>query len=104
MIIGKLDRRIEIQTATDTRDAFGAGVPSYTTTYTVWASIVPAGGQEGTEGEKQTATGIVKFSIRYISGLDEKMRILYDSEYYDIMSIDEPDRKRSLDITAKKKV
>ena len=106
MIIGKLDRRIEIQTATDTRNAFGEGVPGWTTTNTVWAAAEPGGGNEGTEGEKITATGLIKFTIRYIAGLDEKMRIIYGGETYDITNISEPvlERKRVLEITAKKKV
>lgn len=104
MIIGKMDRRIEIQSATDTRDSFGAGVPSFSTIHTVWAQYESRGGAEVTEGEKVTATGLVTFTIRYVSGLNEKMRILFNGEYYDITNIQEPDRKRSLIIDAKKKV
>ena len=102
--IGKFDRRITIQQTTDIRDEFGAGVPAWSTFATVWANAAPSGGNEKTEGQKITATGIVLFTIRYIAGIDEKMQIVYNGDTYNITNIDEPDRRRSLLITANKKL
>ena len=102
--IGKFDRRITIQQTTDIRDEFGAGVPAWSTFATVWANAAPSGGNEKTEGQKITATGVVIFTIRYLSGVDEKMQILYQGDYYNITNIDEPDRRKTLTITAQKKV
>jgi SPP1 family predicted phage head-tail adaptor len=104
MIIGKLDRRIQIQSLSETRDSFGGNSPAWNTLYSVWASVTPLGGIEKDEADKTTATSPVTFSIRYITGLREKMRIVYNSDIYNIISIGEPDRRRSLTITAQKKI
>jgi SPP1 family predicted phage head-tail adaptor len=104
MIIGKMDRKIAFQVVSEPNDDFGGSTPSWTTVISCWASLTPGGGIEKDEADKVTATSPVVFGIRYKAGIDEKMRILYNSEIYNIISIAEPDRRKSLQITANKKV
>jgi len=103
MTIGKFDRRIQIYGTTSTVDAYGQPVTARALMHTVWAKMEPLEGSEGTDGDKVTATGRVKFSIRYRTGLNEAREILFDEEYYDVVSIEKPDRKRILEITGEKK-
>ncbi len=103
MIIGRFDRRIEIYGSTTATDGFGQPVETESLFKTVWAKIEALGGTEGTEGNKVTAAGKVKFSIRYRTGVTEAMQIKFDSEYYDILSIGKPDRKRILEIVGEKR-
>jgi SPP1 family predicted phage head-tail adaptor len=39
MVVGRLNRRIAIQTQTTTQDAVGQELPSWSTAYSCWASI-----------------------------------------------------------------
>jgi len=100
---GDLDRRIVIYTATTARDSMGQSVETPAILATVWAKITPVGGGEDTEGDKVTASNRVMFTIRFRTDVTEAMQILFDTEYYDIVTIEKPDRKRRLEITAEKK-
>lgn len=104
--IGELDRRIEIYTQTESRDEFGQAVPTDVLLIAVWASILPSAGVEKLEGKKPTASNEIQFGIRYRTGITEKMKILYNSAYYNITKIDEnvkEGRKRYLILTAEKR-
>jgi SPP1 family predicted phage head-tail adaptor len=102
--IGELYRRITISNPTETADAFGGKAITWSTLATCWSEADPTIGQEGTEAEKITATGFMDFKIRYRTGIDQKSRITYNSEYYDIIEIKEVGRRRFLVLTGKKKV
>lgn len=102
-MIGELDNRIEIYSVTETSDGFG-GVTTANVLYkTVWAQMVPSGGTEGFEAKKLTAVNQVIFIIRYLAALTEKYKIKYESNWYDILKIEAPDRKRYLNVVAEKK-
>lgn len=103
MQIGNLNRRIDIYTQTTTADTYGATVETDSLVRSTWAQIEPASGNEALEGKKDTATRAVKFMIRYRTGMTEKMKIKYDGSFYNITAIEEPDKKRTLVITAEKK-
>ena|SRR3990167_11247462 len=98
MRAGKLDRRIFIQTATVTRDAFGQAINTWSTTYTVWADVFPMPFNETFEGDRKTEQKLFKVRIRYISGIIPSQRVIYNSQYYDIVSINEGNRQEYLDL------
>lgn len=100
---GDLDRRVIIYTATTATDSFGQDVATDAILATVWAKITPVGGGEDTEGNKVTASNRVMFTIRHRTDVTEKMKVKFDSEYYDILTIEKPDRKRRLEITGEKR-
>ena len=101
-MIGKLDKRIEIQNYTVAKNSSGEDVRSWSTLVTVWAGITYKGGGETYEADQKVATDRVIFRIRYTT-VAADYRILYDSTYYDILDIDGDNRLRYLDITAKKR-
>jgi len=95
MNINKLDRKIIIQerdTDVVTNDV-GEVIPTWTTFLTTYAHIQRAGGREQLEADKDTATVKRRFKIRFFAGIDETMRIVYDSKNYDIETIQELDRE-----------
>ena len=98
--VGKRDQRIIIQVSTSTTDEFNAPTVTWSTFATVWASVADssAGSYEKYESDQLTAVRNTMFNIRYLEGVKEKMRILYDDRFYDIEYIGRPDRKRSLDL------
>lgn len=87
--IGDLDQRITIQTATEATNDYAEPIPTWGTHATVWAKVdYPTGGNdEEQEANKQTIHRRVEFTIRYLSTVTEKMRVLYDAEAYDILTV-----------------
>jgi SPP1 family predicted phage head-tail adaptor len=97
-----MDRRVEIYTQTTATDTYGQRVDTDTLSATVWAAVEPIGGDEGVEGNKTTATARVKFTLRYRSGMTEKMKLKHDGTMHHIVLIEEIGRKRFLEITAER--
>ena len=95
---GKLDRRISLQTATDTQDVYGQAVSVWATTYTVWADVFPMPYTEQVEGDRKTEGTMFKMRIRYQPSIVNTMRVSYGAYYYDIISIQEGNRQEYLDL------
>lgn len=92
---GQLDRRITLQTFSETTDAFGQEVKSYSTLATVWAKVVEKIGKESEEGDMIAATKKVEFMIRYRTDVNEEMRISYNSNIYKIKAIQSADARKA---------
>lgn len=104
--IGKLDRRITIQSYTETKNNFGEKEIAWEDEATVWASITYAnkGTGEDMAAKRETAMTTVLFTIRFNSAYkDKKKRLSYDSQIYDIISVKEEGRRRFLIIEAQLK-
>ena len=89
-MIGQLDERITLQSATRTADGAGgftvswANLPSVPT---VWASIKPVRGSEGNAEDRVNARSTALFTIRNRSDLDESVRIVWRGEVWNIREI-----------------
>lgn len=103
MGFGNLDRRIVIQTGTETVTTNGERTVVWSAYHTCWAGIGYVGGDEKYEADQLTASNDIAFKIRYTTGITEKMRISYDSAFYDITHIAEVNRERYLILKAEKK-
>lgn len=96
MRAGKLRHWITIQHRTDTRDSYGEPIPAWTTYDQVWASIEPIVGREYFASKETRSQSTHRVRIRYRSGVTTKMRIYWDSRYFDIESVlnlEEKDRE-----------
>ena len=100
---GRMDKLITIQEQSadsPAHDSYGAPSSTWGTYITRWAEKIDKGGREfftgGTVGE-----ATCMFKMYYVDGLTTKMRISYDSEYYDIIGIAELGRQDTHEITAK---
>jgi SPP1 family predicted phage head-tail adaptor len=102
MNIGRLDRKIEIYTGTETKNSQGESVDTWAVFHSAFAKVQKKSGGEQVEGQKETATNKVNFNIRFFDGINETMRVLYDSNYYDILEIQELGRE-GLRITGERK-
>lgn len=98
--VGRRDQRIIIQESTNSTDEYNSPVVTWSTFATVWAKVTDSspGSSERYESDQLTAVRTTTFNIRYLEGVKEKMRILYDDRFYDIEYIGRPDRKRSLEL------
>jgi SPP1 family predicted phage head-tail adaptor len=90
MQVGRLNQRIIIQNYSETQNSFGEVVRSYSTLYTRWAQVKPTGGSESIQADEKVASRVAEFTIRMQgTTIDEKMRIVWNSYTWEIVSIDE---------------
>lgn len=104
MRIGRLRHRIVIEQATETQDGSGFPAPSWATYATRWAAVEPMTGRERFEGAQFESAVDTKFTVRHDSltaAITPKMRISYDSRYFEIDAVINPEeRNRTLEILA----
>lgn len=98
MRAGDLDRKIVIQTVTESRSGSGAVTDSWSAFATVWAKVRPLSGREYLAAAQINAEVDTEFTIRWLSGVTPKMRISYDGNIYDIEHIAEIGRREGLKI------
>lgn len=110
MRAGKLDRKIQIERRTDTRDDHGQPIAVWTRIGTTrWASYGPVSGAERFIADQFVAREQVEFQVRWASDLDDlnpKDRIVFpitsgtasDSQIYEIMAVHEIGRREGLRI------
>lgn len=92
---GKFDRKVTVLQVTETQNSYGE-VEKTTSTYaTRWAEKKYGTGSENVEADRLTPIKQVNWTFDYISGLDESMIIQdRDGEQFDIIEIEELERKR----------
>jgi len=96
MQAGTMDRRIVLQTATETRDDYGEPVPSWSTLATVWARYRALSGRERFVDDQIQATLEAEFVVRYRGDVTPKQRISWDSETWQIEAVLEEGRREYL--------
>jgi len=102
MKAGELDRRITIQQNTVSAGSeYGEPQDSWTTFATVWADVVPMVGRELAQAQQISGEVTTKFIIRWLSGVQDNMRISYNSQYYDIFRVHELNRREGVEIWAR---
>lgn len=101
MRIGALDRRIQLQSSTKTRNAVGESVDDWSTYATVWANVRELRAKEYFEGEQKIEERLTKFIIRYRADVDEKHRVLYNDQLFDIQPTTELGRRQYLEFMGK---
>ncbi|SHF50233.1 phage head closure protein [Caloramator proteoclasticus] len=88
MNIGDMRHRITILKPVKATDDNGFETETYENFKTVWASISNLYGREYFEAATLNAEKTVKFTIRYIDGIDNSMRISFRGKQYEITFID----------------
>lgn len=96
-----LDRYIRIWAESTTRNEYNEPVKTWALFQAMRAAVNYRGGREGYYARQVVATGDVYFTIRFLTGIDEKMFIEYNGRMYDIKHIEEVGRRQWLGITAK---
>ncbi len=89
---GRLDRRITIQQNTPTQDGAGQPIDSWADLATVWSEVIPVGGSEIFAARQTGAETVKKFRIRWRGDVLRAMRVVYDSDNYDIADVAEDRR------------
>ncbi len=89
-MIGKLDQRVTFQRKTETPDGIGGTVRTWdnlASNPAVWANVKARLGREAMVNGRMTAVMPVTFTIYNRADLDERDRILWNGEAYNILSI-----------------
>ena len=94
MNAGELRHQITIQTPTEAQDSLGAVISTWSTFATVRASVEPLQGREYLALQQVQSEAGVKIRIRYLPGLNAKMRVLWTSKIYEIENILEIESRR----------
>lgn len=102
MRAGSLDRRLTIERATETRDAFNEPVLTWAPLATVWAGYTPVSDGERFRAGERAADISARFVIRHssqVAGLSPKDRAVFEGAAYDILNVKEVGRRVGLEIT-----
>lgn len=86
----RMDQRITLQVPTLTSDGGGGQTAAWgdiPSTPVVWARVMPKRGNERMEEDRMSATGVYLFTIRNRTDLDERMRIVWRGENYNVRAI-----------------
>lgn len=87
MGIGDLNKRMSIQSPTQTADGMGGWTTTYATVATVWAAVWPTSAKETLKAGQTSMEITHRIRIRYRAGVDPSYRILFGTRYFSIMSI-----------------
>ncbi len=95
--IGRLNRKVDIYTVTDTPDDQGGGAESNALTRTVWANVEPLTGSRAKEYSQIVSGKGYRVTMLKPSDLTitEKNYLVFDSrrmEIHSVISVDEEDR------------
>ena len=89
MKAGELDRRILIQRPVPVRNAHGEEITGWVDVASTWAKFERVSGTEEFQAEQRSARQQVRFTIRYRSGIEPTMTVVYDGERYEIEDVGE---------------
>ena len=105
LVAGRMDRRITLQSFTETPNAIGEPVKTWANLASVpdmWAEVTPLRGAELFASQQIAGEADTRFRVRYRDDLGAEMRVVYEGANYDIQSILEIGREEGLEILAKK--
>lgn len=76
-----------IESLTNTPDGQGGYVPSWSTFATITGFVQKKSGDETIKDDQLDDNYPTTFSFKYISGITNEMRVLFNGKYYNIRSI-----------------
>lgn len=85
--LGRLRHRVTLQQQSSTQDGYGEQVNSWSDLKTVWASVEPLKGRELYAAQQVKTEITTRIKMRYRAGVVSKMRVVYGSKTYDILSV-----------------
>ena len=102
MLIGNLNRRVEVLEFQEERDSFGAVVGEWKRVQCLWANIKPGIGSEHLINQQVEGDENCIVTIRYNRGVNKMQRLRYGLKIYEIVGVrDDETAHRWTIITAK---
>lgn len=93
---GKFDKRVSLESKTETQSALGDLEVTWTPIATVWARKLSSKGKEFYAGNQILGADDVGIQIRYsnaVTAVNQTSRFTLDGKVYNIKSVDEVGRK-----------
>jgi SPP1 family predicted phage head-tail adaptor len=90
---GDLWARVTIEQPATSQNEVGETTLAWSTFATVWADIQPLSGREAERYGQTVGLSAHKVTMRYVSGLSSKMRVIYDGRTLEIGQINERERR-----------
>lgn len=87
MRAGSLRHLVTIQSYTEISNTFGEASKAWAEFSEAYANITPLKGTEKYLSKEKHATATHQVTIRYLDGVDTKMRIIYGSRTFEIVSV-----------------
>jgi len=84
---GALKKPVTIQLVTETSDSKGGIIETWTQFAKTRAGIEPLVGREFFDSKQVNADISTKIRIRYVAGINTKMRLLFGARIFEILSI-----------------
>ncbi len=96
---GKLDRTLELLNLTKVADDYGQEIETFTKVATIYAQRLEMRTQDAARAGGRETFSMARFLIRWRAGLKTGMRVRTDGKLYEIIALDEPDRRTTMTIT-----
>lgn len=90
MQAGRLNRRVTLQSPSQSVDEIGQPIPGWTDVATVWGDVRLRSGLESVKAGAVVSTVQASVRIRYRTGINAGMRVLVDSVPYEVLAV-QPD-------------
>ena len=90
MQAGRLNRKCQLQSPSQSVDELGQPIPGWTDVATVWGDVRLRSGLESVKAGAVVSTVQASVRIRYRSGVNAGMRVLVDSVPYEVVAV-QPD-------------
>ena len=87
MQAGRLNRRCQLQSPSQSVDELGQPIPGWTDVATVWASIRHLSGVESIKADAAVSTVKASIRIRWRTGLNAGMRVVHGAQVYSIEAV-----------------
>lgn len=101
--IGALDRRLILQTPSETADGMGGVIRDYVAVSTVWGSVTPMSARGDSEAERLGAALRLRIVIRFRGDVTTRHRFVDGAHVYRIVAVRESGRRRFLEIDAEER-
>lgn len=87
MRAGKLRHRIVIEHVAETQDTDGSVLETWSAFAAAQSSIEPVSGREYFDAQTTQADVTHRIYLRYVSGVNPKMRVTYNQRIFNILSV-----------------
>ena len=93
MRAARLRHKVTIQNRTQAVDEFGGPVNAWADYATVTAGVDSLSGREFLAAQAAQSEASVRLVMRYVAGVDARMRIVYKGLFHDIINITDPEER-----------
>ena len=90
MQAGRLNRRCQLQSPSQSVDELGQPIPGWTAVATVWADIRMKSGLESIKAGAPVSVVQASIRVRYRAGITAGMRVVHNLQVYEILAV-QPD-------------